>query len=118
MRRVLLIVLLFTVSCKNKVTSEDIKSEMPASFKEVTGYDAKDVTIIKEDDYLYTGYVVLTDGSKALIEVKIDKENPDQYIWQVTQPSQSMITDMVDKAFEDFDTEIDSILDSELTEYK
>lgn len=119
-RLTVLTILIFSIisSCKHTVNSDDIKRELPQSFKTETGYDVKEVSVIKESDFLYTGYVVLTDNSKAFIEVRIDKENSGNYMWRLIQPSPTMVNDVIEDSFKDLDATIDSTLNTLYDDYK
>lgn len=107
---------LLIAACKSKVSTEDMKQGIAESFKEQSGYEVAEVELLQKEDYLYTGYVKLIDNSQAMIEVTIDKENPKHYMWQVTQPSKTMIEDAISKETEKLQHEMNKSLDSLLDE--
>lgn len=102
--------IIFFMTRKKTISREDVVSFVIATFPEQTGFSVSEVNLIKTDDYTYTGYVILdTDKSQPAIKVTIDKDNPEDCMWECTSPSpimiQKRIQDYVQKQLNDTTTQ-------------
>lgn len=50
------------------------------------------------DDGKYRGFVTLEDISEDAIDVTVDKDNPENFIWECTKPTPSMVQAQLKKA--------------------
>lgn len=107
MKNVLLLTILsLTLFACNSVDVKKLQADVQKSFETESGYKAKEVNLIKVEKNYYRGFVTLLDGTKAAIDVTVDLSNG-SFIWEITQPSETMIQDQMKKAEEEYDKQLE-----------